>query len=612
MSLKFCMVFILFLLYQYDVYAQQPDVAVDSVKVYKSIEQYAKKNKVSTFLYRLFFRSPSTSMENDTIKKKPKGYPIPKPYTSYEGKIIRNIYIETLDPFRNSVKDTVQASQNGIVKLGNAAHIKTQRIVIKNTLLFRENQTFDSLRVRESERLIRSKGFVQDVLFKIVETTPKSDSVDIYIRELDKWTIIPRMAFTTSQFNLVLVDRNFLGLGHEFQNGIAWYHTTGDNAYKTNYRVPNIRNTFIDANVFYSIDQYKNSSKSIAVDRVFYSPLTKWAGGLNVAQLFRNDSIISLTRLYEPQRFKNNLQDFWLGNAIQLQKGNTVNDRSTNFITTARYTRIRYLEFPIALKDPFHIYSDEDFYMGSVGISTRKYIQDKYIFKFGITEDIPIGKIVNLTSGYQIKNNVGRLYLSARLGYGNYFDWGYLSSSFAYGVFYRNQNPEQGTLIASAIYFTNLIVIGKWNFRHFIKPEITLGINRFPYDSLTLKEGNGIEGFSSSELTGTKRMLLSFQIQSYAPWNLIGFRFGPFINCTMGLLGNDYNGFSRSRLYSQIGLGVLIKNENLIINTFQFSFSFYPIIPGDGQNVIKVNSFRSTDFRLPNFEIGKPGSLEFQ
>ncbi len=88
---------------------------------------------------------------------------------------------------------------------------------------------------------------------------------------------------------------------------------------------------------------------------------------------------------------------------------------------------------------------------------------------------------------------------------------------------------EQGVFTAGVNYFTGLIEIGKWKFRQFVKPQVTIGINRFSYDSLTLNEGYGLDGFNSSTLSGTSRLLFTLQTQSYAPWNFIGFRFGPFL-----------------------------------------------------------------------------------
>ena len=153
---------------------------------------------------------------------------------------------------------------------------------------------------------------------------------------------------------------------------------------------------------------------------------------------------------------------------------------------------------------------------------------------------------------------------------------------------------------------------GKLKFRLFIKPSITLGINRNSNDSLTIKDGFGLDGFNSSGLSGTRRLLLTLQTQSYAPWNVIGFRFGPYLIYSAGMLGDSNNGFRKSRLYSQIGFGVLMKNENLVFNTFQLSVAFYPLIPGIGSGIFKMNAFKTTDFGFKDFVIGKPGTVTFE
>ncbi len=131
-------------------------------------------------------------------------------------------------------------------------------------------------------------------------------------------------------------------------------------------------------------------------------------------------------------------------------------------------------------------------------------------------------------------------------------------------------------------------------------------------DSLTLNDGYGMDGFNSPELSGTSRLLFTLQTQSYAPWNLIGFHFGPFLIFSLGMLGDPVTGFRNNKVYSQIALGVLIKNENLIFSTFQISFAYYPMIPGKGQNILKMNSFKTTDFGFRDFEIGKPATIPFQ
>ena len=161
-------------------------------------------------------------------------------------------------------------------------------------------------------------------------------------------------------------------------------------------------------------------------------------------------------------------------------------------------------------------------------------------------------------------------------------------------------------------YNTKLFEIGDWNFRQFIKSSLTLGIRRLANENLSLNDGYGISGFNSSGIAGTHRFLCTVQTQSYAPGNILGFQFGPYLLLSFGMLGNESTGFRSSRVYSQLGIGTLIRNKFLIISTFQLSFSFYPMIPGDGNNVFKINSFKTNDFGFLDFDIGKPGMVLFQ
>ena len=580
----------------------------DSKHLYENIEAYSGRSKFTKFFYRLFFKPVAPGVKKKKVYKKL----IQKPYSTFEGKIIRNIKIVTLDPFGNSIGDTIPASKNFLTRTGNSLHVKSHSFTIRNLLLIRQNHKFDSLLAKESERLVRSQKYVRDVSFFVVATGPNSDSVDVFIRELNTWSIIPKVGASASRLTLNLTDRNFIGMGHEAQVGYTWNHKSGDKAYIGNYHIPNIYNTFISTTLHYDIEETGEFIKSFAVDRPFFSPLTKWAAGVYFTQQFSRDFIPVDDSLFTLQRFKFNAQDYWAGNAIQLFKGKTETRRTTNFITSARFLRVRFLEKPIEVLDEQHMFTDENLYLASIGISSRKYVQDKFIFNFGITEDIPIGGVFSLTGGYQEKNNSSRIYFGGRAAFGNYYSWGYLSTNFECGSYFRATQAEQGAVSLSAIYFTGLIEAGKWKFRQFIKPQVILGVNPHAYDSLTLNDGYGLNGFKSTALSGTSRLLFTMQTQSYAPWNFIGFRFGPFINCSLGMLGDPATGFKNSQLYAQIGFGILIKNDYLVLNSFQLSISFYPVMPEGGNSAFKFNSFRTTDFGFGDFDVGKPATVLYR
>ncbi len=592
--------------------AQQTPAKTDSTTLYKNIETYSRQSRFKTLVYKAIFRQSTPATKNGVVRKKTYKNLIQKPYDTFEGRIIRNIEVVTFEPFGYSIADTAVPDHNFLRKAGNGMHIKTRGITIRNLLLFHKNQPFNSILVIESERLIRAQKYVHDVAFSIIPAAGSSDSVDVFIRELDRWSIMPEGAISSSKVFVGLSDNNFMGLGHEFGNSFARNFRTGINAFNTDYFIPNIRNTYINTRLHYSFDGSGNFTRGLAADRPFFSPLAKWAAGVIFVSQVREDTLDAIDQAVIPYKLQYNTQDFWAGKALQIFKNSSDRELITNLIFTARYLRIRYSEKPLEQNDPFQIYSDEDFYLGGISIAARRYVQDRYIFKYGIIEDVPVGRVYSLTAGYQVKDYSRRLYLGMRYSSGNYYKWGYLSSNLEYGTFFNDSRAEQGIFTAGLSYSTVLFEIGRWKFRQFIKPQMTLGINWLPYDSLTLNDGYGLDGFKSPVLSGTKRLLVTLQTQSYAPWTILGFRFGPYLNCSFGMIGNDEGGFKNSRVYSQLGLGVLIKNENLVINTFQVSISFYPLIPGMGRNILRLNSINTTDFGFRDFEIEKPGRIKYQ
>jgi len=588
--------------------AQPSIIRNDSTQLYAKIEAYSKQTKFKSFVYKLIFKSSTKKAVSTKKREKVKL----KSFKNSEGKIIRHISIVTLDPFGFSVSDSSVSGQSILSKTGNSLHVKSQRVTIRNLLLIHQNQKFDSLLVKESERLVRSQSYVHDVSFVEVLTSDNSDSVDILIRELDNWSIAPSFSISSSSITTNVIDRNFMGMGHAFTNNFTMYNFNNDAAYFANYYIPNVINSFVNITLHYGTDKYKYFTKSVALDRPFISPFTRWAAGITFNQQYQKDSIHIPDLVYIPREYTFNSQDYWFGYAMPLFKGNTVKDRTTNLITAIRFFRIHFLKKPLDVVDPQHYYSNEHFYLAGIGISTRQYVQDSYIFKYAVTEDVPIGKIIGLTGGYQFKNDKRRLYLGTRFSVGNYHSWGYLSTNLEGATFVNQKHLEQEIMCGSLNYFTHIKEIGTWKFRQFVKPEITIGLHRFLYDSLTLNDGFGLEGFNSKILSGISRILLTFQTQSYAPWNVIGFRFGPYFTYSLGMLSNTSNSFINSKIYSQFGLGILIKNENLILNNFQISIAFYPIIPGIGNNLFKLNVFKTTDIGFDNFELGKPETILFQ
>jgi hypothetical protein len=586
-------------------YSQIKKTEKDSADVYQSIQTYSKRNKVTRFLHGVIFESLNSKKKKTVIKAPTR--------LAVDGKIIRNINIVTLDPFGYSDVDTTLNPRNWGERTGNRLHLKSKKLAIKNLLLFKKNMPYNGLLIQESERIIRLQKFVNRVTISVALPEAKSDSVDINIRVLDSWSSVPKFSVSGPTTSLGIKERNFFGLGHQLDYVYSHRSSDGNSANNIAYSVPNIRNTFVTTLFKYQNDLDNYYVKSIELERPFYSPVAKWAGGARIDQQFRKDTLQGADLAYVAQNFKFSSHDFWVGKAFQIFKGNSLNDQTTNLIVSGRFLNIDYLESPTIEYDPINFFSGEQLFLSGIGINTRQFIKDQYIFRNGIIEDVPIGRIYGITFGYQYKNTRWRPYLGAQVSFGKYHPWGFLSTNFEIGTFFNNSKTEQTTISFQANYFTKLFELGNWKLRQFIKPQIVIGNNRQNSigDQLTINENYGIQGFNSA-LFGTKKMLMTLQTQGYAPKDIWGFRLNPYFNYSIALLGNKVAGTKTNKAYSKIGIGVIINNDYLVFSSFQLSLSYYPTIPLQGDNIFRTNAFETSDFGLQTFELAKPRTVLYK
>jgi hypothetical protein len=588
-------------------------VPTKSDSVYQKIDDYSKDIRFFKFLHKLMFR---TKKYTSSIKKqKQKGaLPIQKSLKKYHCSIIRTITIETLDPFGYSAENEKENPNKKLERFGNSLHIKSKKWTIKNLLLFEKNQELDSLLLKESERIIRAQRYVRSVVIKPIPIENSNDSIDISVRVLDTWSLIPTGAFSNSKANLELTERNFFGLGHEVDLNYIRNYTNNTYAYDSRYSIRNIKKTFINTSVSSRTDLENNTFKTVRIDRPFYSPISHWAGGFYYDYRNFSEKLTNINALESLQNNKIKTYEFWGAHSSKIFNGYSDFSRATYLITSLGFTNTTYLKQPELAFDPIRISNSSKLYLATVGISSQQFHQDKYLFRFGVVEDIPYGKVFSITGGVQNKNNLNRAYFGSRFSYGAYLDFGYLSGNIEVGSFFNNGKTEQTTIKIEANYFTNLFSVGSWKFRQFVKPVLVLGNNRLnsPKDRLNLIDVNGIPGFSSSPLVGTKKILTTFQTQSYNPKTWYGFNMSPFMNFTVGFLDNGNHEFFNNKMYSQIGIGVLINNNYLVFNSFQLSFSYYPSLPIVGSNIIKTNAFQNSDIDFNKYQIGQPYVVPYQ
>jgi hypothetical protein len=580
-------------------------IQTDTLRLYHSIERFAKKKKFTYQLYKAAFHLPDT-----TKKSKPKYEAKVDHYERYGGRIVRNIFIETLDPFGYKARDTSAIPHSFIQKGGNFLHNRSSAFTIKNQLLVRKGEPLDPLKLKESERLVRQAQYVRDVVVTVKPVG--NDSVDIYFREQDLWSIGMGVGITGSSGSILFKDKNFAGLSHQVETYWYYQNDTKKNVVLGNYTIPYLRNTYMTVTGYFSTDK-ETYLNGVSINRPFYSTLTKWAWGVDYLFHGRTDSagVIDAPRIAAPIHY--NDVDVWLGRAFPLSISNSFESRSTKLITAAHVLNRTYTQRLPSYIDTSNLYFNSRLYLGAVGISNRTYYRDYYIYRYGVPEDVPSGRFSEILFGYEEGMNTGRIYAGGLTGFGEHINHiGYLSLIGGYGSYFRNGTPEQSVVTGSLLYFSDLLELSNWRLRQFVKMEAIYGINRKSGESININDRNGIRGFNDASLSGTNKFLVTLQSQLYLPYSLLGFRFAPFIYCSFGMLGSEVSPFYENRVYQGYGIGLLIKNELLTTSTFQVSIGIYPYIRSAGNSLFLYNPIKTYNFGFRDFDIQKPGVVGYE
>ena len=589
--------------------AQEMDREPDtSMTIYEKIEEFSKKGKVLRWIHGAIFVPPET-------EKLPPAPNVPSrrvnPYEKYKGRVIRRIEVDVTDPFGYVLEDTASRATNGLQRIGNKMHRKTRPVVIRNLLLIRPYDRLDPLKVTESERMLRTSPAVNDARITVIPVGGRKDSVDVRVRVLDRWSIDAGADGDLSRANLRVTERNLLGLGQELEQRAVvnfqgpFLELTG------HHRIYNISNTYLSSYLHYQRTELVDRI-GIQLDRPFFSPLARWAGGFSSSKTWIRTPLVRTSEdAPQFQRVDPVNWDTWVARSFPLDAGSE-SGRLSSFIVGARLGLLRYDTRPYDPVTSNDIYQNSTLLLFSGGLSQRQYYKERYLFRFGLTEDVPEGFLLKVTTGLRkLERSANMPYIGAEIARGrNYERFGYLTYEFGYGTFIGREGIFDGTLRAGITYFSDLVTFGRWHLRQFVRANTTLGFAKPAYSRLNLNVEN-MYGFESYSISGTTRTLVNLETVAYAPWDLIGFRIAPVLLMGFGVLGDEGEPYLSGQVLSSFTLGLLVRNERLLMNTFEVSLSFYPFIPETGDPLWRHNAFSNFNTRTRDFNFTSPSMIGY-
>lgn len=580
-----------------------------SDRFYDSLKLKASKNKITQTALGLILQSEPVKGKFVGIEDlRNEEY-----FRLYTGKTIRNIDILRLDVFGPTLSDTSTSAQKWFEKLGNKSHINTRNFIIRNNLFFSSGDTIDPLLLVDNERLLRQLNYIKDASIQIAEIPGSPQYVDVLVTTKDVYSAGFYLDLLNAETGTIdIYENNLVGIGHRLQASL--YLSTTEKpptGYQFNYGINNIGNSFIQARFQY-LKAFETENMGIEFTRNFVNYNTKWAGSL---KLFETSTLTDIVKpeqdtTFSDVRLNYITQDIWVGRAFILKTQHWQYQHRAKLVLGLRYVNNTFYEGPEVSERYNFQYHDNQRLLASLSFTRQRYFKSNLIFGFGKTEDIPVGLLFQVNGGFEADEYYRRPYFGFKLMQGSYFPKiGYLNFQGEFGSLYYEDKLEQGVIKLSGQAISNLHYFNKAKFREFLSFSYTRGINRFSDEKIYLNSTD-VWGLTSDDLFGLQKLSFHSELVSYSDLFIYNFRFLFFVFGDLGLIGPENDFVFRNQLYSGIGLGIRVRNENLVFKTFQIKFAYYPTVPVDSEQFYLLVSGES--YQKPaDFEPTAPNIIDF-
>ncbi|UZD24408.1 BamA/TamA family outer membrane protein [Algoriphagus halophytocola] len=532
-------------------------------------------------------------------------------FMEFEGKIIRNIYVETVG-FEFSIYGEEKPIVQKVARLANRLHTNTREKTIRQHLFIKPHQQINPYKLGDNERYLRDQNFILESRI-IVSPIQDTDSVDLTVVTRDIFSIGGSVggSFPTAPLFKVY-DANVDGRAQGFEFDILFdVDRTPKTGIALAYSKSSLLGSFADFLVYYtqlnsgiSAGEEEEFATGFSLERPLISPYSKFAGGAGWSQNWSKNVYSRPDSTFLDYRY--NVLNLWGGYNFGSEK--TLQDRQRKFLALRVFDGY-FIKEP----DQEHA-TDKSQYRNSQGalaeftVYEQDFFKTQYVYGFGRTEDIPFGYLLSTTLGLTKTMGYQRPYGSINLNYkgagknGSFYEVMLNTSSYFRG------GPEDVVFQSGGTYYSKAFSFGKYKVRNSATFSYTRLYKRLTNDWLTIR-GAIIPGLRVEEVDATQRISMGFESSVFTPWSLIGFRIAPFSSFYWAKLkcptcANNYQN------YTGISLGMRIRNENLIFGTMEVKGTFIPT-DDEGEAKFALSFRKNLRFRKTDVFVKAPDLITY-
>ena len=578
-----------------------------------------KKSKASTSIKYKILKSITGNSESMTDTNRDVIANNIELLSKYIGKKINSIIVEQHN-FSTNINRPQINRKDYFTIIANKLHKSSSDQTIRKNLFFKPNDDLNPIIIAYNEKWLRDLNFIQDARIIAVPVMYDTNKIDLFIITKDIFPLGGNFNLKSQNtFDASLRDENLFGTGnalrvnHNFDNSRnpkpAWGYELD---------LQNVLGSFINMNA--GINDYTNNisdgaksamNKYLVGELPLLHPLSNWTGGFELME-FKNTN--AYPNKWSDSLFNSKLnyhfdtKDFWLGYQLFFKpKLNKINRR--------HIIQLRHLENSFNIR-PIHFmdqldknYQNINVNFLSITVFNQNIIRTKFLYGFGRNEDLPIGQSMSLTLGKYYRDNNSISY--AGLKYEKYLlpsSGNYIHLNINVGSSYAEKQYQDFRFLS------NLEIIGKLKyfengspFRHLFNLSVAQTLKNKFNEALLIYSNYGIPQLNKEQIKGGTRISGNWESVLYSAKTLYGFKSSPFVFANLTYIRAIDETKKNGGIFTTIGTGTRIRNENLIFGTIELKCFYLPrtdlqLSPWNFSFITNLKyKYNSTIIRKPDF-----------
>jgi len=512
-----------------------------------------------------------------------------KSVASFEGKKINTIQIDQKH-FGSSINNPNKLKIDPLTKFADKLHNKTKENIIRKNLFIHEHEILDPLTIAYNEKWLRDLPYIQDARILIATSKTDTNAVDLYIVTKDIFPFGGSFNIRNKDsYNATFSTENVNDGGNTFNlsNNFDKSRET-KSGWGFDYTNRNVQGSFTDLTIGAKSFSPNEANGDLSASNIYIkgsrpllTPKSEWTWGFewfntnneNVFPYKWTDSIYNSSFNYNQKHF-----DAWIGYQL-FSKQFSIDNTLPHYFIQLRYLENVFKQRPLDyLSQIDKNYQNIEAILSSFTLFKQKIIRTQYLYGFGRNEDLPTGNSLVITTGQYTRENTPLPYLGMQLeSYKLFPNESFRHINLSGGTSYDNQQLQDVRFLASIEQISPLHYLENgYKYRSILNISFTETLKNKFNEALLINSNYGIPQLNKERIYGGTRVTANWESVWYNSKSFYGFKTSTFAFGNLTYLRTVGTPIQSGDIYSSIGTGMRIRNENLIFGTIELKGFYFP------------------------------------